>query len=375
MDKYQFFYLKTGGGHLAPAKAVAESITNTKGNLTTISLIDGLENGPKFARRIIEDGYKHSINKALLVFEFLYAFNKVKPFAQLTSTVVSALIYNGIEKRILKEKPSKIVIFHFFLIKPVQRVIRKNNLNIPVITVVTDPFTAHPLWFLDKKQKFIVFSDQLMEKCIRMGIPEQNLQVFPFVLDKKFSGKPTEKKKIEVRKKFGYSNDSRILLIIGGGEGMPGGKKIIKEFISNDLDAEIIIVCGKDKDLYESILKLKQKYNIANLKVYGFVNFVHSLLLISDVVITKCGASTCMEILLSGKIPVINKYIWEQEKGNMEFITEGKMGLYERRKKSLPLVVNRLLSDPYLYNSMHSNIKRASIRNGVKQVSEYIINC
>jgi UDP-N-acetylglucosamine:LPS N-acetylglucosamine transferase len=242
-----------------------------------------------------------------------------------------------------------------------------------VITVVTDPFTAHPIWFLQKNQNYVVFSDILKDKCVDRGINKNKLHVFPFVLDSKFSRKVSDFKKIKIRKSLGFETDSKILLIMGGGDGMPKGKKILKRIIARNMDAEIAIVCGKNQKLFDKAITLKNKYGIDNLKVYGFIDFVHSLVSISDVVITKCGASTSMEILMMGKVPVINNYIWEQEKGNMEYVCNSKMGIMEKNTRYLPDVLHRLLTDNEYYNSISNNIKKAAIINGVGQVSDYIL--
>ncbi len=373
MGKYLFLYLKTGGGHLAPAKAVAEKIKAKRKGNAEIILYDGLSESKPIARRVIEDGYKNAVNKAVWTFEFLYALHKIKTVSKITALIVSKFVKPGLEKQILTILPKKIVVFHFFLIKPVFEIIEKYNLNIPVITVVTDPFTAHPIWFLHKDQNYIVFSEMLKESCLKKGISEENLKVFPFVLDRKFSQKTSDSKSLEIRKNMGFEPDSKIILIMGGGDGIPKGKKIIKRIITRNMDAEIAIVCGKNKKLFTHVTRLKNKYGIGNLKVYGYVDFVHSLIKISDVVITKCGASTFMEILLLGKIPVINNYIWEQEKGNMEYVCNNKMGILEKNTNKLPEVVNHLLTDTDFYNSLRNNIRKASISNGVGQVSEYIL--
>jgi UDP-N-acetylglucosamine:LPS N-acetylglucosamine transferase len=160
---------------------------------------------------------------------------------------------------------------------------------------------------------------------------------------------------------------------MGGGDGMPRGKKILRKIIARNMDAEIAIVCGKNQKLYDKAIKLKNKFGIDNLKVFGFIDFVHSLVSISDVVITKCGASTSMEILMMGKVPVINNYIWEQEKGNMEFVCNSKMGILEKNTRYLPDILHRLLTDNEFYNSLINNIKNAAISNGVGQVSDYIL--
>jgi 1,2-diacylglycerol 3-beta-galactosyltransferase len=288
--------------------------------------------------------------------------------------LVAYFIRPALEKKILLTSPRKIVIFHFFLIKPVFEIIKKFELDISVITVVTDPFTAHPIWFLQKGQNYIVFSELLKEKCIERGIDPNNLEVFPFVLDSKFSRKISEIRKSGIRTKLGFKPDSKIILIIGGGEGMPKGKKILEKIIAKNIDAEIAIVCGKNMKLYSQATKLKNKHEISNLKVYGFIDFVHSLISVSDIVITKCGPSTSMEILIMGKVPVINNYIWEQEKGNMEFVCRKNMGVLEKNTSILPDVLQRLLTDAEYYNTLRNNIRKASIRNGVGQVSDYIIN-
>jgi UDP-N-acetylglucosamine:LPS N-acetylglucosamine transferase len=371
---YLFLYLNTGGGHLAPAKAVAAKIGTKQKNNVEIKLIDGLNGVKPFIKRIIEDGYKIAVNRAVWTYEVLYALHKIKSVSSVTAAMVSYFIKPVIEKHILETDPRKIVVFHFFLIKPVFEIITKHNLDISVITVVTDPFTAHPIWFLQSGQNYIVFSDSLKEKCIRKGIRSEKLQVFPFVIDHKFSKNVSNLKKLNIRRKLGFELGSKIILIMGGGEGMPKGKKILKNIIEKNMDAEIAFVCGKNKKLYEEAIKLQEKHNIKNLKVYGFIDFVHSLINISDVVITKCGASTFMEILLIGKVPVINTYIWEQEKGNMEYVCNRKMGVFEKNIKFLPTVLQILLTDNELYNTFCNNIKGASIKNGVGQVSDYIVN-
>ena len=374
METYLFLYLKTGGGHLAPAKAVANKIKTKHKAGFTIELVDGLSESKKIVRKFIEDGYKTAINKAAWTYEFLYLIHKIAIISRLTASIVGYFIKPGLEKYILENRPEKIVLFHFFLIKPVFEIIESNNLKIPVITVVTDPFTAHPLWFLHKNQNYIVFSEILKEKCLEKGIPDNKLKVFPFVLDSRFSTGVSKKKKLKIRANLGFSSESRIILIMGGGEGMPKGKKILKKIIKRNMDAEIAIVCGKNRKLFTSAMKIRDKYGIKNLKIYGFIDFVPSLISISDIVITKCGASTSMEILHMGKVPVINNFIWEQEKGNMEFVCNSKMGILEKNTNHLPDLLNRLLTDNELYDSFISNIKKAAIRNGVGQVSDYILN-
>jgi processive 1,2-diacylglycerol beta-glucosyltransferase/1,2-diacylglycerol 3-beta-galactosyltransferase len=164
-----------------------------------------------------------------------------------------------------------------------------------------------------------------------------------------------------------------MLLILGGGDGIPKGEKILEELLKSKPDYEIGIVCGKNEILQKGAENLKVKYSAVNLKIYGYVDFIYELINISDVVLTKCGASTIMEILNLKKVPVVNDYIWEQEQGNVDYLLEKKLGIYEPKIKKLPEAVKNLLEDEKLYSFYKENIIKEKIYNGVKEVTEIII--
>jgi UDP-N-acetylglucosamine:LPS N-acetylglucosamine transferase len=161
------------------------------------------------------------------------------------------------------------------------------------------------------------------------------------------------------------------VLIIGGGDGIPNGKNILRQLLRGSLDVEIAVVCGKNKHLHAEALELQLQY--PSLKVFGFVDFVYELLNASDIVITKCGASTIMEILMMKKVPIINDYIWEQELGNMEFVRDNELGIFERNIAELPSIVRKLASDEKESQRFRHNIEKMKIRSGTKEVAEFLI--
>lgn len=373
-EKYFFLYLRTGGGHLAPARAVADHLANT--GVTNIKpvLVDGLYEAPGYARFIIEDGYRLLQNWAKWFYELLYASHKIPAVARYISGLTSGRVKPYLKKRILAERPSKIVIFHFFLIEPVYEILKETGLDIPVMTVVTDPFTAHPLWFIEKDQNFIVFSERLKRYAVKQNIPRNNVHVFPMILDEKYSHPLPASVIPELKKKYNFPVTSKMVLIVGGGDGIPKGARILHRIIQHISLTQVVIVCGRNKPLFNYAQRLKKKKNYSNLTVYGYVDFIFELLNMSDLVITKCGASTFMEILMTRKIPLVNSYMWEQEKGNMEFLVENHLGIFEKNISRLPRIINRLLSDEQYYNSFTDNIDKMELENGTASVAEFILN-
>lgn len=186
--KYLLVYLKTGGGHLAPAKAVHNYVEDNFSESVETKLIYGFEKTPRWVRFIIEDGYRILQYKGRWFFEFLYALNKIPLFGKLSCYSVAGYMRRYLEKTILNEKPDKIIIFHFFLIQPIYNILKKNKLNTEVHTVVTDPFTPHPMWLMWGSINFIVFSNKLKNR-INKKFTEEISVAFHFVLDNKFSEK------------------------------------------------------------------------------------------------------------------------------------------------------------------------------------------
>ena len=125
--------------------------------------------------------------------------------------------------------------------------------------------------------------------------------------------------------------------------------------------------------MFNGLEKLKSIYKADNLKIYSYVDFIYNLISISDVVITKCGASTIMEILNLKKVPIVNDYIWEQELGNVDYLIENNLGIYEPQIKKLPKAIKQLLEDENLYSSYVNNISNQKIENGVAKVSSFMI--
>jgi len=371
--KYLFVYLKTGGGHLAPARAISNYMNKHYADSTEPKLIYGFEKTPRWLQYIIEDGYRKLQYTGKWFFEFLYAVNKIPIIARITCLFIAPFMNKYLEDVIIKEQPDKIVIFHFFLIIPIFKILKKNKLSLPVITIITDPFTPHTMWFLVKKQNFIVFSKNLEAKVLKKKRGYE-VNKFPFVIDDKFSKELSNEEIISVKKKYEYDPAKKMLLVLGGGDGIPKGEKILEEILKSKPDYEIGIVCGKNEILQKGAENLKKKYEAKNLKIYGYIDFIYELINISDVVLTKCGASTIMEILNLKKVPVVNDYIWEQEQGNVDYLIEKKLGIYEPKIKKLPQAVKNLLEDEKLYSSYRENILKEKIENGVAIVAKHIIS-
>ncbi|HUN66013.1 MAG TPA: glycosyltransferase [Bacteroidota bacterium] len=371
-ERHLFLYLKTGGGHAAPARAVAAALQSAHPGTVEPLLADGLAESPRFVRLLIEDGYRLLQARARWYYALIYFLNKIPPVAWCNALLVSFFVRPYLEGLIREGRPEKIVIFHFLLIRPVREALRRTGHQASTLVVVTDPFTAHPFWFHDRQQRFIVFSERLRLFCRSRGIPDDHIAVFPFIISDKFSATASADRSTEMKLRIGVDPAARLVLIAGGADGIPNGYRIVRHLLQRHPSYSIAIVCGNNRRLRDRLLDLCRRTGSERLKVFGYVDNIHELLQAADIVITKCGASMCMEILLSNRIPVVSSYLWEQEKGNMEFLTSGEMGIYQPRPAQIPTVIERLFSDPGMLDRMKSNIASLRMESGTAAVADYI---
>ena len=116
---------------------------------------------------------------------------------------------------------------------------------------------------------------------------EGNIKVYSPIIHEKFLNKVDPTQIPDIKKSHNIPPEKKVILLLGGGDGLPKGKTILKELARSKTDAHIIIVCGKNKMLFQQAQKIKNKYPHLSLQVFGFVDFAHDLLNASDIVISK----------------------------------------------------------------------------------------
>ena len=150
-------------------------------------LVDGFEEANRLIKKIIIDGYKTSQTTGQRVYELLYRINKSWIVAKCSQVILSWFVEPYIKKLLRKHHPKHIVILHFFLVRPVMRVLKKLDINIPVTTIITDPFTLHPLRSLQKNMDYVVFSQRAKDVLLQRKIAPTHIYIAPVILKDQFS--------------------------------------------------------------------------------------------------------------------------------------------------------------------------------------------
>ncbi|NLL99966.1 MAG: glycosyltransferase [Treponema sp.] len=316
----------------------------------SVTLLNGFAEYQKIAHTFFEDGYRYTSLYLQGAYSFFYDITTIPSILNFVKFCCGLRTVSFLKKIIIKNNITDVVSFHFAVTpsasKACKKIFLETGKKIPVTQVITDPFTAHPAWYLVPNAKFVVFSKQIKEKIIKEKLIDENAKIenFDFIIGNKFY--PPSKDEIFELKTKHFSNFSnydftkKTILVVGGGDGLKGMYKLVKEFCSIK-DFNFIVICGKVKKRLEKVNKIIKKNNSKNIFVYDYVNFISDFIKISDCVITKAGANIMMEVLACKKPIIVSNYIHGQEKGNVEHIIKSRAGWFIQSPKK---IIQKILS-------------------------------
>lgn len=342
--KFVILYLETGGGHISAARVLKKQIESQYPG-SEVVLVNGFAKESFLPRLFFVDFYHISMNLLPALYSFVYRFGNNWLFVRIAHLFVMNFTIPQIRRTIQKEHPTDIINLHFALESCV-RWAQRQNPALRAKTIVLDPFTCHSSWFYDKKARYCVFSERVKNYAVtECGMSAENIEVIPFIMNQSFRTLPSADEVLALKKKHGLPSDRKILLITGGGEGLPIVEKIVRNLISRNADITVAAVCGRDLISRTRLNMLSGHTGSVDLKVYGFIDFMDELVKCCDCAVIKAGPASMMEVIAQHKPVVISSFIYGQELGNVQFAVDNGLGSFFRKPEDICSSVLSILSD------------------------------
>lgn len=281
------------GGHINPGIAIADLIKRKKpeSEIIFIGTMSGLEND-----LVPKAGYKiFNIRTGKLLRKLTF-----KNFKAIYNT------YVGIKdsEKILKDfKPDLVIGTGGYICGPVMTASRK--LNIPYMLHESNAFPGLAVKMLAKKSActMVGFKDAIarlnnMENVVCTGTPSKFTEESIFKLNKE-----------DCKKQLGLDKiDKKIVFITFGSQGAKFlNNTIIKMIIENkDKDKDIFYILVTGKNNYEEIENKIKDQNLSEyLRLERFVYDMDKMYKVSDLCITRAGALTINELIITKKPSIL----------------------------------------------------------------------
>jgi processive 1,2-diacylglycerol beta-glucosyltransferase len=349
MKKVLILTTSTGQGHNQAATSVAKSFENAGYEITKL---DFLAKNNKLLNDIIVVGYEISASKFPKTYGLIYNLTNSKYINKLLKYPFY-LARKKVAKLIKEIKPDVIVASHSFSISVISD-LKKNGLKAPFILIVTD-FKAHYLYVDSYVDAYITGSNYTKQSLIERNINPNKIYPIGIPIRSNFY---TEVTTADTLKNDEYFN----LLLMGGSLGLNSIFLVLKELLKNSNKLRIIVVCGKNDNLKNNLLKYCKDNEFDNKKLHilGFTKDIPYLMDYCDVIVSKPGGLTVTESIVKNIPLVIPFAIPGQEIENIDFLISEGYSVYVNDINKLNDTINHLIENPDELSKMKFKLKNLS---------------
>ena len=270
----------------------------------------------------------------------------------------------------------------------------KENVHIPVISIVTD-FAAHQCYVNDGVDAYIVSSTEMIGQMMLRGVDGEKVLPYGIPVKQEFFRKIDKKEAMESE---GLNPDVPTILIMAGSFGVTDVLKIYHKIVKSDCDFQIVTITGKNEKLYETFVKYLSKLTLNNTlfefdlqkpaglktsfklsrhqkpfkptKLLYYTNEVEKYMQIADLIVTKPGGLTVSESIATGLPMGIFKAIPGQEEQNADYLVRSGMAVRLEKTNQCTRTINELMSKPEKLAQMRECIQRSSCGNSSEHIYE-----
>lgn len=231
--------------------------------------------------------------------------------------------------------------------------------------------------FVHEQNSVVGLSNKYLSRIVdKVGVSfESTVKCFPKG-KATFTGNPCSEKALKMeaanKKDYGLSLDKKLVLIVMGSLGSTSVNDKIFSFIDKfkEKDYEVVFVTGNE--YYQKISSVNISNNV---KIVPYINDMPSLMKVTDLIVTRAGASTMSEITAL-ELPAIfipSPYVPNnhQYKNAMDLVNKGAGLLLEERQlneNTLISLIDDILNDDKKYKNIKNNLHNIGIKNSGEMI-------
>jgi UDP-N-acetylglucosamine:LPS N-acetylglucosamine transferase len=364
-----FATIAAGGGHVAGAWAMAESVERYYPGHFELRISDYMKDvGISRLDRFHKGSWRRALRYPILA---RAGQRIIDAFPRLTIAVQRRILrdFSRAAASDLRENPPLLVVSNHGLITTgLAEAKRLYGLEVPVLTFATEPFNISAYWGDPRADHVIVASEESRRNLLRFGVPADKITII---------GRPVRQAflnglaKPEARERLGLE-DRFTCLVSFGGEGVGRNPRgLIRSLLDSDVPLQVVAITGRNETLREELRTLRP--STRGLRVEGFVENMAEYLAASDVFVGKAGPSSVYEALAVGRPVLASGYAGLNELGVVQFIENRGLGRHVRTTAALTREVHRYAGDPGLLEEVAWRCRELNLAFSTERFAHHIV--
>jgi 1,2-diacylglycerol 3-beta-galactosyltransferase len=359
-----FYFSDTGGGHRSAAEAIIEAIQIKYSDQVTTEMVDFFKDYAPIPFNHAADMYPYMV-KAPQLWSASFHATDGRARARVITTTMWPIARQAAKALVRSHPADLIVTVHPFANSFALKALGTHRP--PFINVVTDMVTTHALWFDNRADLILVPTETARQRAIKYRMPPEKIRVVGLPVADRYC-QPLRRKSM-LRKRLGWPLDKPIVLLVGGGEGMGPLAKTAAEVDASGLDIGLVIVCGRNQRLRETLESQKWQNPVF---IHGFTRDMPDFMRAADFIVTKAGPGSIAEAL-NAQLPIIlYSKLPGQEDGNVTFVEEEGAGVWAPKPVDVVRALTRWISRPEERKKVIENCRRAGRPEAARTIAGII---
>ncbi|HWR43182.1 MGDG synthase family glycosyltransferase [Sporomusa sp.] len=354
-----------GAGHIRAAQSVSQMLKVNHSCHTELCNIFDLFH-PAIGQTILK-AYLKILNIFPQAYGTMYGWGNQSRLALIGREWVSQVLAGRMLDYINKFQPSVIVCTHATPAGLVAWLKKKGLIRVPAAAIITD-FVVHRLWVYPEFEHYFVAHPAMAEYLSQNGILPQSIVVTGIPVSDSFI-QPIDK--YQVLGKLNLRPDRKTILIMGGGAGVLPMDEILKLCAQIDRPLQIVAVAGKNQSLYRRLIQLGSVIRHP-VRVFSYVDNVHELMSIADLLISKPGGMSTSEALSMGVPLVIYRPIPGQEEANTCYLLNNGAALRADSLSELQNILVRLFEDNSDFTTLRQRAALLGRPHAATDIADFI---
>ena len=370
LHRVLIFFSDTGGGHRAAANALRDAFQFAFPGQYEIIFVDGFKECAPFPFNHIPDTYFPLTAYTPWLWGALFHSSNSRASLPLSASFDDFILRDGCARVIRRYEPDLVISVHPLINRAACNALKAIQPDTPFVTVVTDLFDAHGMWFSAASDLVVVPTEGAYQRGLKWKFPRAKMRVIGQPISLKFATGDAHESQSALRARLNLRQDLFIILLVGGGEGMGPLRAIARALDHAQLPIQLAIIAGRNEKLHRQLERLP--WQIDN-NIQGFVTNMPDWMRASDLVITKAGPGTIMETLAAGKPMILSSYLRGQEEGNVKFVEETGVGVLRSKPHAIVSQLRAWLDGEHAQLlAMQENAKRAARPNAAIEIVQTI---
>ncbi len=370
MKKILIIYATAGFGHMKAAIAVKEALEKTKPKNTEIKIVNALDYTNTLFKVFYSSLYSFLVTRLPAVWGFFYylfdnrfVYLVISPFRNFMEWLNTIKL-----RRFLFEYKPNIIVSTQFLASNVISKIKNKIPDTNLITVITD-YMPHSFW-ISNSDLFVVASEDARKYLESWGIDKKKIKILGIPVLPQFTKKGNKE---SLRKKFGLKEGIFTIFLSGGGFGMGPIIKMLDILDNVGERIQVIVLCGNNKNLYESVIAMKRRLKFPLLALH-FVNNVYDYMGASDILITKAGGIITTEALAEELPMLLAASIPGQETRNCNYLEKNGAAIKISDINDLSRIIDGLAGNPNKLAALKGGIRRIKKPNASHDIARLALS-